>query len=63
MFNGNRVAFAKMFVKKKSATAKERNPNQLTMFDISPNPSLGAVKREFRRLAAADEDDQDEAGE
>ena len=51
MFNGDRIGYAKIYVKKKSEAAKRLNDDtQLDIFDYTPNPSFAAAKNQFNRL-------------
>lgn len=65
MFNGDRIGYAKIFVKKKSEAAKRLNNDaQLDIFDYTPNPSFQAAKNQFNRLTQQTEtpDSQENAG-
>jgi hypothetical protein len=53
MFNGDRVTFAKTFVKNKSIAAKETN--QLDLFDFQPNPSFKHTKNQYNRITRPSE--------
>lgn len=51
MFNGDRIVHAKMYVKKKTESAKKlANDTQLDIFDYMPNPTFQATKNQFERL-------------
>jgi hypothetical protein len=51
MFNGDRIGYAKVFVKKKSEAAKRlQNDAQLDIFDYTPNPTFAATKNQLNRL-------------
>ena len=58
MFNGDRVSYAKMYVRKKTRQVKDNDPNQIDLFDAfenQRNPSMKTVKRQHDRLSENEE--------
>jgi hypothetical protein len=63
MFNGDRVAYAKMYVRKKTKQVRERDPNQIDMFDAfehQRNPSMKTVKRQHDRITETPDNEENQ---
>lgn len=57
MFNGDRVVYAKAFIKKKIKKFEDETEAQYSLFDFKPNPSFETMRKEIdknRRLDAVE---------
>jgi hypothetical protein len=63
MFNGDRVSYAKMYVKKKTKQVRDENPNQIDLFDAfehQRNPNMKTVKRQLDRVTKTPDNEENE---